>query len=81
MKNKENQILFCVYDRIAVEYSEPKMFINKACGVRWFNELMHKTTFPADDFELHIIGEMSLETGCLMAYEKPEFVQRGLSEV
>ena len=78
--NKENNVLFVIYDRVAAEYSEPRMFINKSCGVRWFNDTLHKTSFPPDDFELDIVGEMSPETGCLVAYEKLVFVQRGLSE-
>lgn len=78
--NKENYILFVIYDRVAAEYSEPHMFVNKSCGVRWFNEAMHKTPFPPDDFELDIVGEMNRDSGCLVAYEKPVFVQRGLLE-
>lgn len=78
--NKENYLLFVIYDRVAAEYSEPRMFVNKSCGVRWFNEAMHKTSFPPDDFELDIVGEMNRDSGCLVAYEKPVFVQRGLPE-
>jgi hypothetical protein len=76
----ENNILFVIYDRVAMEYSEPKMFVNKSCGVRWFNDCMHKTPYSPDDFELDIVGEMSPDSGCLVAYEKPLFVQRGLTE-
>ena len=79
--NKETQVLFCVRDRVADEFSEPKMFANKALGVRWFNDLMHKTSFPADDFERLVVGEFDVERGVVTGYEKPEFVQRGMSEV
>lgn len=78
---KSNQMLYCVYDRIADEYSEPKMFINNGCALRWFNELMTKTNFPPDDFELTLIGEMEVNRGLLVAYEKPVFIQRGKGEV
>lgn len=77
---KETQVLFSIRDRVADEFSEPKMFANKALGVRWFNDLMHKTTFPADDFELLVVGEFDVERGVVIGYEKPEFVQRGMSE-
>lgn len=82
MENKkEIQLLFCVRDRVADEFSEPKMFANKALGVRWFNDLMKKTTFPADDFELLIVGEFDVERGVVSGFEKPEFLQRGIGEV
>lgn len=57
------------------------MFANKALGIRWFKDLMHKTSFPADDFELLVVGEFDVERGVITGYEKPEFVQRGMSEV
>lgn len=74
---KENQLLYVIYDRIADEYCEPKMFINSGCALRWFNELMSKTQFPADDFEFLQVGEMDVNRGLLVAFEKPVFIQRG----
>lgn len=74
---KANQLLFVVYDRVADEYTEPKMFINRGCALRWFNDLMNKTPFPSDDFELLAVGEMDLNRGVIITYDKNEFIQRG----
>nr|CAI9749739.1 DNA binding protein [Microvirus sp.] len=77
---KEIQILFSVRDRLADEFSEPRLFVNKAIALRWFADVLHKTTFPADDFELLAVGEFDMERGIITGYEKPEFLQRGLPD-
>ena len=77
---KEDQYLFVVYDRVSKEYSEPKLFINGGCALRWFNELMSKTQFPADDFELLYVGDMDMNSGVIVGNDKPLLWQRGLDK-
>ena len=77
---KEDQYLFVVYDRVANEYSEPKLFLNGGCALRWFNDLLKKSSFPADDFELLYVGDMDMNTGIISGNEKPLFWQRGIDE-
>lgn len=79
-ETQDNAVLFVVYDRVAKEYAEPKMFVNKGCAVRWFNELVKKSPYPADDFELSMVGEFNRDTGEMVAYKKPDLIQRGLPD-
>lgn len=69
--------LYAIYDRITVQYSEPRTFINDGSAVRWFNGVMKESKFQASDFELYCIGSYNVDLGVISAFEKPLFVVRG----
>lgn len=80
MENKNDvMLLVSIYDRVAMCYSEPKMFYNEPCAVRWFNGVMTDTKLPPDDFELHGVGTFDISRGVVTPFEKPQFIQQGLN--
>lgn len=68
-------ILYTVYDRVAGTYSVPFASANRATAEREFLESCGKSPYKFD-FEMYVVGEYSVESGCLTAYDKPEFVRR-----
>ena len=68
-------ILYTVYDRVAGTYSVPFASANAATAEREFMESCSKSPYRFD-FDMYLVGEYSVESGCLTAYDKPEFVRR-----
>jgi hypothetical protein len=71
----KNIILYAVYDRVAGTYSVPFAASNLATAEREFLETCSKSPYRLD-FEMYVVGEYTVESGCLTAYDKPEFIRR-----
>lgn len=68
-------ILVAIRDRISGKFSEPHLEQNKACAVRWFNNILDQTKFKRDDFELFALGVYDIDTGKIIALDFPEYVE------
>lgn len=75
---KDNFVLCSIYDRVAQEHTEPKMFANEPCARRWFQQTMKETHFEPEDFELWFIGEFDSVTGNLIPCDR-ELLERGVT--
>lgn len=74
-----NLILCVIYDRVAGTYTSPSAFLNRPCAQRWFRSAIKQNSLAEPtDFELYAVGEFSSENGVITAFERPEFVEKGV---
>lgn len=73
--------VFAFYDRVSNTYGEPFLAPSEAVAQRRFQYVMKNAPMVAEDSQLFVLGEYSVETGCIFGLEKPAFVCNYSAEI
>lgn len=72
-------ILVSMYDRVAGTFAAPMAFVNRPCAQRWFRSVSKQSEYAMPtDFELYAVGEYDTNTGLIVSFDMPEFIEKGV---
>lgn len=68
--------MYCIYDRKAMRYGKPTLFINDDVAIRDTRFVLSQSINMSivDDCELYAVGEFDETRGVINAYDKPVFI-------
>lgn len=68
--------IFSIYDKVASVYGEPFTAPRDEVAVRKFNYFMSNAPMVASDCDLYCLGTYNVDSGIILAYDKPMFILR-----
>lgn len=66
-------LIFCIYDKVASSFGEPKFFINEGLAARYFMSMCNQTEeikTIASDLDVYQLGSFDSSTGNLESDNK-----------
>lgn len=66
--------VYSIFDRVAKEFSAPFVQRSPELARRQFFYLMAHSEMVCNDCDLYILGSFDSDTGCISAFDKPEFM-------